>query len=88
MYLQELLDSRAEESMSTCIYISGYRIYPEIEPDGQREKNSCWKSQYEKVGRNKSSADTCHQKVEMSKCFEQSMLEVVATEEARQKGVF
>ena len=54
----------------------------------KEKKNSCWKSQYEKVGRNKSSADTCHQKVEMSKCFEQSMLEVVATEEARQKGVF
>lgn len=74
---------------STCFYTAGCRISPETEPDVWREKNSCWKSQYEKVERNKSSADTCHkEKVEMGEFLEQSIPEVLATEEVRQKGVF
>lgn len=33
-----------------------------------------------------SSADTCHQKVDRGKCFEQSVPKVVVAEEARQKS--
>ena len=69
--------------MSTCIHISGYRISPEKEPD--RKKNFGWKSQNDKVGRNKSSADTCHQKVDRGKFFEQSVLEVVVAERPDKK---